>query len=461
MSVPTSADTGDTPTDADLFALIGGERPAAPILIPSHDDTPVDPALVLLKGWAAMDAPKLATPRKMTLQQMRDSLISANASLITGPNKPLPTREGVEVALLEQDLRLALAARGDRKAMRRPHRARRRRSLFDVVNLHLRRLSTRALNDRHLRGETTPTIETLAEALESYVRADLRALILGFEPGEQPHPHRVRRTYLDESRSGMGAVRAVAMSAATYSVLSWSAQWIEQRQRWGAKGGRISKRTKTWGDSDLDRLAELGHLTITEQATELGRGASTVKRMRKALQDRLEAALGDDDVQSTPCIPPRRPGRLRAVRRLALHHRPVPDHRPRRHRGDPHGQLHPEHHHRGLAPRAQSGRRSKKSPPSHLERRRPRRPRPARGPHRRRTGRDAGTVPIDDRQDETRPPRSHSRPELRPTTRPGYALRRTITTRMPTCLCRGSRHDRTSSSTGPPRAPVRGVRSRP
>lgn len=192
-------------------------------------------------------------PRKLTLDEMRRSLassntsdkrtsVSANQPQFTTSDNPRPSRaygEG-DVQALVAELIAARAARGHRKAIRKPFRRRGQRDLFDVVRLHLRRLSRRVLNDRCRGGLEPPSEPLLTEALEDYVRQQLSTLIYHHEYGEQREPNRVRRTYLDESRN---AVERVARSCARHRGQPTGGRAVRSRRAWG---GAACARYLTW-----------------------------------------------------------------------------------------------------------------------------------------------------------------------------------------------------------------------
>lgn len=170
--------------------------------------------------------------------------------------------------------------------MRRPFRRHGQNDLYDVVRLHLRRLCRRVLNDRCRDGVEPPRPYLLVLALERYVQQQLWHLVYHHDYGEQRAPQRLRRTYLDGSRSGQGAIRSVAVSCARYALTTWSPDYITEMQRLGKLGGQISKRVPSWTEADLDRLATLEGLTVAQQAAQMGFSMSTVDRMRRALRQR-------------------------------------------------------------------------------------------------------------------------------------------------------------------------------
>ena len=170
--------------------------------------------------------------------------------------------------------------------MRRPFRRRGQNDLFDVVRLHLRRLCRRVLNDRCRDGLEPPAHDLLVQALERYLEQQLWHLVYHHEYGEQREPQRLRRTYLDQSRSGLSAIESVARSSARYALSTWSPDYITEMQRLGRIGGRISKRKPAWTDDDLDALANLEGQTVTQQSAQLGVSPSSIDRMRRALRQR-------------------------------------------------------------------------------------------------------------------------------------------------------------------------------
>ncbi|MFF8187858.1 hypothetical protein ACF044_11445 [Microbacterium sp. NPDC016588] len=187
-----------------------------------------------------------------------------------------------QVDALVRDLVAARAARGRRKAMRRPFRRRGQRDLFDVVRLHLRRLCRRVLNDRCRDGMEPPSMDLLSTALEGYLREQCWHLVYFQDYGEVREPQRVRRTYLDGER----AVQSVARVSARYALETWSPDYIVEMQRRGRIGGRNSKRRPDYTDADLDTLQTLDDLTVVQQAKAMGKSKSSIDRMRRALKDR-------------------------------------------------------------------------------------------------------------------------------------------------------------------------------
>lgn len=237
-------------------------------------------------------------PRKLTIEEMRRD-VSANTSdkrtSVSAYQVPENTSDNLrpsraygdeEIDALVADLVAARAARGHRKAMRRPFRRRGQNDLFDVVRLHLRRLCRRVLNDRFRDGLEPPAHDLLVQALERYTEQQLWPLVYHHDYGEQREPQRIRRTYLDESRSGKGAIESVAISSARYALTTWSPDYITEMQRLGKIGGKISKRKPAWTDDDLDALAKLEGQTVTQQAPQLGVSPSSIDRMRRALRAR-------------------------------------------------------------------------------------------------------------------------------------------------------------------------------
>lgn len=247
------------------------------------------------------DAPRRtpSPPRKLTLAEMQLSLASANASdkrsavgfgqadPTTSVN-PHPSRVygDEEIDALVSDLVAARAGRGHRKAMRRPSRRRGQNDLFDVVRFHLRRLCRRMLNDRGRDGQEAPAFDLLVLGLERYLEQQCWHLVYQHDYGEQREPQRIRRTYLDQSRSGLTAVESVARSSARYALDNWSPDFIHEMQRLGRIGGKISKRVPQWTDADLDRLAALEGMTVAQQAAHLDVSMSSIDRMRRALRQR-------------------------------------------------------------------------------------------------------------------------------------------------------------------------------
>lgn len=235
----------------------------------------------------------LPSSRKLTIAEMqadarasdKRTSVSAYQHILTTSDNLRPSRayRDEQVSALVNELIAARAARGHRKAMRRPTRRRGQRDLFDIVRLHLSRLCRRVLNDRCLRGHPLPSEAMLADAVETYVTTELHDLIYFHEYGEQREPQRVRRTYLDNSRD---AVEKVSASAAHYALSTWTPDFIADMQQLGSRGGRISKRKPAWNETDLDRLAAMNTMTVVQQAEAFGTSASTIDRMRRALRER-------------------------------------------------------------------------------------------------------------------------------------------------------------------------------
>ncbi|MET2012355.1 hypothetical protein ABXJ56_12430 [Microbacterium chocolatum] len=235
-------------------------------------------------------------PRKLTLDEMRASMVSARTSdkrtwvsskqhESSTSDNPRPSREyeeGQDTSALVANLISARDARGQRKAMRRPFRRRGQRELFDVVRLHLKRLARRVLNDRCRDGLEPPTEGLLAAALERYLRDQCWHLLYIQDYGEVREPGRVRRTYLDGER----AVESVARVSARYALATWTPDYIREMQERGRRGGKTSKRGPMWTDADLDKLAALAGQTVAEQSATLGVSMSTIDRMRRALRAR-------------------------------------------------------------------------------------------------------------------------------------------------------------------------------
>jgi len=250
--------------------------------------------------------------RRLTLEDMRAS-VRAVADLdgaSTSPNQT-PTRHGTysypgdsQVAgeapgadLLLAVLVKATAARGKRKALRAPRlptqtayvrvRGRVSRGTFERVNLHLRRLARRALNDLHKAGEQLPDRATLAAGLALYVFEELPRLLRNQAPGETPPSGYDRWAWLDDD-----AVRRVAASAARYQLERWTPDYIEEQQRRASVGGSRSRPPLgIWDDpANLDALAALDGMTTAQQAEALGVSPATIDRGRKRLRERQQPA---------------------------------------------------------------------------------------------------------------------------------------------------------------------------
>lgn len=205
--------------------------------------------------------------------------VAANPS--GSDNLLLSSRTGVE-ELLSQ-LIAARRARGNRKAIRRPSVAKReeRRSGFDRVNLHMRRLSRRVLNDRTLNGAPIPDHETLRLAMHEYITTELGHFLVHREPGSTAATPPIQHARLVDAASDR-----LARSAASYVLRSWSPDYIAEQRRRGAVGGRASRRRPTWTPGQLADLQALEGLTVAQQAAQLGLNSATIKRMRSTLRQR-------------------------------------------------------------------------------------------------------------------------------------------------------------------------------
>lgn len=288
MSVLTPADTGD----ADLFALIGGERPSAPIIVPAHDDTSVDPThddtsvdpvLAFLASFASTSDKVLDA----------DVPVSANGARHTTSDNPVLRQEksesenGVLWRTAMLSTRARTTGRHRRKVLRFPAlrrmyaRARRGlnggtlrsgKSYAKDIWTYLETWGYRTLNDLDGAGHPLPTADDLADVFYARIR----------ERGVTFYPLHSNRGH------GISTVVAEKMAQdAAHAVLrDWNPEWIRRQRERGAKGGRASKRPPTWNDADLDALAQLAGQTVKEQAAALVRSASTIDRMRRALRAR-------------------------------------------------------------------------------------------------------------------------------------------------------------------------------
>jgi hypothetical protein len=160
--------------------------------------------------------------------------------------------------------------------IRRPSVAKReeRRTGFDRVNLHMRRLGRRVLNDRTLTGTPIPDADTLREAMHEYITTELGHFLVHREPGSPAATPPIQHARLVDA-----ATDRLARSAASYVLRTWSADYIEEQRRRGAAGGRASRRGPTWSPDQLADLQALDGLTVEQQAVRLGLNVSMVKRM--------------------------------------------------------------------------------------------------------------------------------------------------------------------------------------
>jgi hypothetical protein len=210
-----------------------------------------------------------SVPAKPTSDNQR---VAANPSAETASDNLRLSSRGVVEALLSELIECR-RARGKRKTLRRPAVATRqeRRAGFDRVNLHLRRLSRRLLNDHAKRGEPIPDRAELTAALRAYVLAELDYFIFYQDPGDATGTAPQKHATL----AGEPAALRVARSAARYALERW--------QR-GAVGGSHSRRGPTWTADDLAALAKLDGHTRQQQADALGRSRSTVDRMWREIR---------------------------------------------------------------------------------------------------------------------------------------------------------------------------------
>jgi len=209
------------------------------------------------------------------------SVLSSDTS---GSDNPHPFRD-VSSSVLVDALIAARAARGNRKAMRRPQqpRAMSDSSIYARTRSHLRKLAWRALNDRVKAGHDAPPVDALTDALAAYVLQECPHIVLDFAPGD-PRPSS-RQTH---ARLTLEAVQRVTAGAARYVLERWTPDYIREQQRRGAAGGSASSRGPTWTPEALDSLAALmaaePHLTREQLADRMGLCLSMIKRMRSALR---------------------------------------------------------------------------------------------------------------------------------------------------------------------------------
>lgn len=217
-----------------------------------------------------------------------ESTVSNNQNYESQITHTLP-RVSVENGELDSLLRMliaARAARGKRKVLRVPNvrKSNTDSGVFDRVRLHLRRLARRTLNDLAKADMRIPDEAALTAALAAYVRDQCSGVVRMREPGMPSLSSRERRLYLD----GADAVDRVALSAARYAIEGWTPDYILERQRRGAKGGKVSKRP-TARLALLDSLEGMADLTPQKQAAELGVSRATLFRMKADLREREQA----------------------------------------------------------------------------------------------------------------------------------------------------------------------------
>lgn len=189
-------------------------------------------------------------------------------------------------------VRNARNERGKRMQLRRPSKTRSARApMFDRVNIHLRRLSRRALNDLAKTGHPEPTLDALAAALAAYVWELCGDLVYMQEQGEA---HGSSRELGAQFLDGAEAVERVTYSAARYALRTPGehSRYMRDLQRRASTGGTKSKRKPEWvrDPTLLEKLARHDGKTIPQQAAAMGVSVSTIKRMRADLPEHLRRA---------------------------------------------------------------------------------------------------------------------------------------------------------------------------
>lgn len=184
------------------------------------------------------------------------------------------------IAVLEQVIRDATQAREHRYALRAPHAGDR---LWERMRFFLRRLLRRTLNDLAKAKQVIPSARDLRDAVEGFIYGEYGTLVYEQEPGEQRRSAKQRDLLLD----GHEAVIRLVRNVVAYTKKRWKPAWITRAVEAGRSGGTKSRRGPTWTDEDLAELANLDGKTVKEQAFLLGRSASTINRMRRALKEQV------------------------------------------------------------------------------------------------------------------------------------------------------------------------------
>lgn len=131
----------------------------------------------------------------------------------------------------------------------------------------------RTLNDLDGSGFACPSHDDLAALFERRMRERAKT----YDTYYSNRGHGI--SYAD--------IETMADAAATAVLRDWSPDWIREMRARGATGGRNSKSPgPTWTDADLDALAALDGMTVSQQAVALDVSPSTIDRMRRALRQR-------------------------------------------------------------------------------------------------------------------------------------------------------------------------------
>ncbi|MBB2974469.1 hypothetical protein FHX49_000010 [Microbacterium endophyticum] len=146
-------------------------------------------------------------------------------------------------------------------------------SYYADVWKYLQNWGYRILNDLYLAGFAPAAHADLAWLFETRV----------LERATTFHPY-------DGKGPGLSTllVEEMANKAATAVLRDWTPTWIARQQALGSIGGKLARRrSKTWTESDVDKLAKLGSLqTMQQKADALGRSLRTTQRMAAALAAR-------------------------------------------------------------------------------------------------------------------------------------------------------------------------------
>lgn len=227
-------------------------------------------------------------PRKLTLAEMQAtvSAYAASDNPVFQAEREVPSA-GTLWRISALSTRARTNGRIQRTALRFPTLrrvyARERRSADGLlirkgasyagdVWRYLSRWGFRTLNDLDGAGFAPPCHDDLAALFERRV----------LERGKTFYPLYSNRGF----GLSTATVEQMADAASTAVLRDWSPTWIREQRERGRRGGQFSKRKPTWTDADLDALAVLEGMTVTEQARTLGVSMSTIDRMRRALRER-------------------------------------------------------------------------------------------------------------------------------------------------------------------------------
>lgn len=144
----------------------------------------------------------------------------------------------------------------------------------------LRAVAVRALGDLTSSGQSVPSVDQLAEALEAFAERRYRDLLYSQAPGEPRASGVFRWCRVDPDELARAATQAAARAL---KARTWSpAGRDDLRVRAAAGGAKGHRGPSLVTDANLARLRSLpAGLTVAEQADRLGLSIATVKRLRQ------------------------------------------------------------------------------------------------------------------------------------------------------------------------------------